>query len=109
MRYMSEETRGVAYPLWERVRRELALRGWSGTLLNQKTGVARSTINKFRTQPRPPQAATVIALAKALDIPVAEALHLAGILTPEEARSAGDLGQAAEKWAQEQDEDEDDA
>lgn len=105
MRYMSEETRGVAYPLWVRVRREIALRGWSLTLLHEKTHVARSTVNKLRSQPRAPHPSTVRALAKALGIPVGEALYLAGILTAEEAQSVGDFEQAAGVWAQEEDED----
>ena len=84
MRYMSQQPRGVAYPFWERVSRERAALGWSWSELHRTTGVARSTISKWKIQPRPPQPATVVAVADALAIPVAEALTLAGVVPDEE-------------------------
>ena len=84
---MSDAARGIAYPLYERVERERVLRGWSSTKLHQETGVSRSTIAKWRTQQRPPQPATVFAVADRLGISRTEALSLAGLLT--DSRQAG--------------------
>jgi transcriptional regulator with XRE-family HTH domain len=80
--------RGVAFPLYERVERERVLRGWSSTQMEDKTGVARQTVGKWRTNPMTPQPGTVNAVADALGIDREEALRLAGILTsgiPEDA------------------------
>jgi transcriptional regulator with XRE-family HTH domain len=48
--------------------------------LHQETGIARNTINAWETQPRPPQARTVMAVADALGMDRIEALQLAGIV-----------------------------
>jgi transcriptional regulator with XRE-family HTH domain len=85
---MSDAVRGIAYPLFVRVERERALRGWSATRLHKETGVSRSTIGKWATQPQPPLASTVNAVADALGIERAEALRLAGILTDPPAAGA---------------------
>jgi transcriptional regulator with XRE-family HTH domain len=81
MCHMPDAVRGIAYPLYQRVERERALRGWSATRLRNETGVSRSTIAKWATQQQPPQPGTVNAVADALGIDRAEALRLAGILT----------------------------
>lgn len=52
--------------------------------LERETGVSRTTINKWKTQPRPPQAATVNTVAATLNIDPVEALQLAGILPTDE-------------------------
>lgn len=86
-----EPTSAPARPLWDRIQTACAERGWNGVRLERESGVARQTVNKWRTQPRPPQAATVNAVARALDIPPDEALRLAGILPADDqhARSVG--------------------
>jgi transcriptional regulator with XRE-family HTH domain len=81
MCHMPDAVRGIAYPLYQRVERERALRGWSATRLRNETGVSRSTVAKWATQQQPPQPGTVNAVADALGIDRAEALRLAGILT----------------------------
>lgn len=81
IRDMPDQARGPAYLLYERVMREMALRGWTKIELARHADVARSSVDKLATQPRPPQAATVNKLADVLGIPRPEALELAGILT----------------------------
>jgi transcriptional regulator with XRE-family HTH domain len=81
MRYMPDAARGIAYLLYQRVNRELALRGWTHVELQRKSGVARSTISNWATGQQPPTPARVNAVADALGIDRAEALRLAGILT----------------------------
>jgi transcriptional regulator with XRE-family HTH domain len=81
MRYMPDAPRGIAYPLYQRVNRELALRGWTHVELQRKSGVARSTVAKWATGQQPPMPDRVNAVADALGIDRAEALRLAGILT----------------------------
>lgn len=78
---MADQARGIALPLFERVSAERAAQGWSWTRLVDRAGVARSTIYKWATNETPPQPATVNAVADVLNIPRAEALRLAGILT----------------------------
>jgi transcriptional regulator with XRE-family HTH domain len=80
MRSMPYMARGIAFPLYERVERERALKGWSSTRLRAESGVSRSTIAKWRTQPNPPLPGTVNAVADALGIGREEALRLAGVL-----------------------------
>jgi transcriptional regulator with XRE-family HTH domain len=81
MRYMPDVQRGIAYPLYQRVGRELALRGWTHVELQRRSGVARSTVSKWATGQQPPLPARVNAVADTLGIDRAEALRLAGILT----------------------------
>lgn len=105
MRYMSDEPRGPAYPLWERVNRERALRRWTWVRLKDETGVARSTVDKWKTQPRSPQAATVLAVTGPLEMDDVLALTLAGILpglNEDETRAVKGFRSAAEKWADEE-------
>jgi len=78
---MSDAKRGIALPLHRRVKQEIALLGWTNTELHARSGVSRSTVEKWATQQQPPQPRTVNAVADALGIPRAEALRLAGILT----------------------------
>lgn len=72
-------TPGIARPLWERVERERRRQGMSTVELSRRTGLARSTINRLKTNVEPPQATTVRALADALEIDRDEALRLAGL------------------------------
>jgi transcriptional regulator with XRE-family HTH domain len=51
--------------------------------LERETGVRRSTVAKWKTSPRTPQAATVNAVARVLGIDLTEALRLAGVIPPE--------------------------
>src|ERR1035441_3666217 len=68
LRYMSDMPRGIAYPLYERVKREMALQGWTATRMRRESGIARGTQAKWRTQARPPLASTVVAVADALGL-----------------------------------------
>lgn len=62
-----------------RVLVELARQGISKNQLHQRSGVARNTIDNWATQPKPPQAGTVAAVADVLGIPREEAAKLAGL------------------------------
>lgn len=84
LHYMPDDARGIAYPLYVRVQRELALRGITTVELREKTGVARSTITNWRHVEQTPQPRTVNKVADYLGIPREEALRLAGILTDED-------------------------
>ena len=104
---MSGNQRGIAYPLWERVERERALKGWSSTRLHSETGISRSTVAKLATQPRPPLPSTVNALADALGIGRETALRLAGVLTdarerlsapPEDDDALPEMTRAERRW-----------
>lgn len=77
---MSDIPRGIAYPLYARVKREMALQGWTATRLRKESGIARSTLAKWEKQPRPPLASTVISVADALGLDRLTTLRLAGIL-----------------------------
>ena len=81
---MREPRSAPARPFWDRIQTVCATRGWSTVRLERESGVSRTTINKWKTQPRKPLAATVNAVADALDIDRVEALELAGILNAEE-------------------------
>ena len=58
-----------------------ALKGWTKAELSDRSGVARSTIDGWARNPRPPQARSVVAVADTLGIDRAEAVRLAGIVT----------------------------
>lgn len=59
---------------------ELRTQRRSKNWLHQRSGVARTTIDGWATQPQPPQARTVAAVAEVLKVPEDEALRLAGVL-----------------------------
>lgn len=82
IRYMAGRGEGVAARLYERVNHERAKKGWTWARLQKETGVARSTVLKWRSQPNPPQPASVNAVSDALGIARDEALFLAGIIAP---------------------------
>jgi hypothetical protein len=71
--------RGPAAPWYDRVVAELAQQGQSKSWLNRRSGVSRATIENWATQPKPPQAGTVAAVADVLRIPREEAARLAGL------------------------------
>lgn len=96
IRYVPGQHQGIAYPLYQRVQREMALRGWTATYLESVSGVRRSTLDNLKRQVRPPQARTVNALADCLGIDREEALRLAGIWT--EMPPPGTPGFVAEHW-----------
>jgi transcriptional regulator with XRE-family HTH domain len=58
----------------------LALKGMTKAELTDRSGVAKSTIDKWAVNPRKPQAAKVNAVADALGIPRERALRLAGVI-----------------------------
>jgi transcriptional regulator with XRE-family HTH domain len=69
-----------ALPLYRRITAELRAKGMTKTQLHQRSGVARSTIEDWKTQPRPPLPSTVNAIADALAIDRTEAQRLAGLI-----------------------------
>lgn len=69
-----------ARPWYLRALEEASLRGWSKAELCERAGVARTTLDKWETNPRKPQARSVNAVADALGIPRSEALQLAGVI-----------------------------
>lgn len=81
--------RAPAAPFHAAVMQALKTRGMTKAQLHQKSGVARSTIDTWKAQPRPPQAATVLAVADVLEIDRGEALRLAGVLADTKAAAEG--------------------
>lgn len=77
---MNAERSAPARPLYERVENIRATQGWTKTKLAEITGLPRSTIERWRDQPRRPLPETVVQAADALGINRDEALALAGIL-----------------------------
>lgn len=80
---MTQKAPPPARPLYERVIREVSLRGWTKTELSERSGVARTTIDNWSTNRRKPQPKAVNAVADVLGIDREEAHVLAGIVTPE--------------------------
>lgn len=70
---------GVAHALWNRVETERLNNGLTRIELAERTGLARSTIDRLKTGRRTPQPETVRALATELDIDLTEAFELAGL------------------------------
>lgn len=70
-----------ARPFFELVEATLNRQGKTKAWLAQRSKVNRNTINNWGTQPRPPQAANVLAVADALGIEHDRALRLAGLRT----------------------------
>lgn len=68
-----------AAPLYEAVAAALETTGMTKVQLHQRSGIARSTIDGWKTAARPPHAATVLAVAKVVGIEAEEALRLAGL------------------------------
>jgi transcriptional regulator with XRE-family HTH domain len=73
--------RAPAKPWYDLVVETIALRGWSKTELAERAEIARSTIDEWQRNLRPPQAAKVNAVADVLGIDRAQALRLAGVIT----------------------------
>lgn len=82
---MDESRTAPGRPLWERLERIRLSNGWNKVRLAREAGVDRTTIDKWRYQPRSPQPPTVKIVAGNLGIDAEEALRLAGISTPGEA------------------------
>lgn len=70
-----------ALPWYELVVKTIALKGWTKAQLTERSGIHRSTIENWRTNPRPPQARAVNSVADVLGIDRARALRLAGVIT----------------------------
>lgn len=68
-----------ARPLFELVEQTLARQGKTKTWLSGRANVSRATLNNWRTAPRTPQAASVLAVADVLGIDHEKALRLAGL------------------------------
>jgi transcriptional regulator with XRE-family HTH domain len=77
---MTAERSAPARPLYERVENIRATNGWTKTRLAKVTGLPRTTLERWRDQPRRPLPETVVQVADALGINRDEALTLAGIL-----------------------------
>lgn len=75
-----------ARPWYDLVIETIALKGWTKAQLADRSGVSRPTVDNWRTNPKPPQARSVNAVADALGIPREHALRLAGVIAgPSEA------------------------
>jgi transcriptional regulator with XRE-family HTH domain len=81
--------RAPAAPLHDLVLTTLKEQGRSQNWLHKRTGVSRNTITSWKTQPRPPQAGTVLTIADALGIDRGEALRLAGVMSDTKAAIEG--------------------
>ena len=71
-----------AAPLYEAVTDALKRIGMTKVQLHQRSGVARSTIDGWKTRMTPPHAATVLNVARVVGIEDDEALRLAGLKGP---------------------------
>lgn len=76
---MSDSGLPPARRLWERIERERNERRWTTLDLEQRSGIPRSTVNRWKTAKRSPLADTVIPIADAFGIPRRELLQLAGL------------------------------
>ncbi|MFI7608698.1 helix-turn-helix domain-containing protein [Micromonospora sp. NPDC049366] len=77
------ERRGAAYQLWLRVEEYLSNNiEVTKTELARRTRLSRPTIDRLRDGRRPPERATVRAIADAIDLDYDEALQLAGYPGP---------------------------
>lgn len=72
--------RSPARPWYDLVIETIALKGWTKAQLSERSSVSRPAIDNWRTNPKPPQARSVNAVADALGIPRNRALRLAGII-----------------------------
>lgn len=81
--YMSADAIPPARAWSQLVTETVALKGWTKAELADRSGVARSTIDGWESNPRPPQAKKVNAVADVLGIDRARALRLAGIIAPQ--------------------------
>lgn len=79
---MTQDRPPPARPWHDLVTREIALRGWTKTELSERSGVARTTIDNWRTNSRRPSAKAVNAVADVLSVDRARAHALAGITEP---------------------------
>lgn len=77
---MDQGQKAPALPLWELIETIRADRGWTWTQLARVAGVHRTTIDKWRHQPRSPHPPTVKQAAEGLGIDIQEAMKLAGIV-----------------------------
>ena len=93
---MTEQTRAPARPLYDRLRRIQLENGWTSKQLADRAGIARGTIDNWKTQPRSPLPSTVKDVAARLGIPYREALELAGIDVAETAQAERIRGRLAE-------------
>lgn len=75
-RYMSDRAPAAAFHA--AIKAALDQMGRTQVWLSKETGIPRSTLNAWKTQPRPPYAKTVIRVADALGMDRNEALRLAG-------------------------------
>jgi transcriptional regulator with XRE-family HTH domain len=91
---MSTTERGPAAALWDLIEQKRIQKGLNVSEPARLAGVGRSTLINLPTITRPPFPATVIALARVLDIDLHDALKLVGLqaanIPPDhEAKSAG--------------------
>ncbi|MBM0274102.1 helix-turn-helix domain-containing protein [Micromonospora tarensis] len=92
---VEQSERGPAYNFWARVKSEQATRGWSDSELFRQSGVTRNTINGLKTRKRV-EAATVNAIADALDIPRDKAHVLAGLVPSDDEQPDTEAADARE-------------
>ena len=79
---MTREAYPPARPWYNFILREIAQRSWTKTELSDRSGVARTTIDNWRTNRRSPTDGTVNDVADVLGIDRAAAHDLAGVIDP---------------------------
>lgn len=74
--------RPPALPWWKHLEALRLEKGWTRSQLAQRAGVARSTVDGWKTNPRPPLVTTITEVADRLEIDRRDALRLAGLTAP---------------------------
>lgn len=97
---MTRGKKPPALPWWEHLEQLRLREGWSRTQLATKAGVARTTIDAWKTAPRAPLNTTITEVAARLEIDRDEALWLAGITRPqsEDEDPSDRLDRLYEEW-----------
>lgn len=72
--------------LWTFLDERLQAKGWKPADLARASGVSESRISAWKNHGTPPNFASVLAVAKALDEPLVRVLVEAGMITKDEAR-----------------------
>lgn len=82
---------GVARPFWERVVARMVELDMTQREVVERSGVAATTINGWRTGSRKPSARPIHLVADVLDIPRSEADRLAGLVPPARTGTSDDV------------------
>lgn len=78
---MSDSGLPPAHELWKRVEDERNKRGWTTVELQERSGVDRSTVSRWKTAKQSPLPEKVNALADAFGLPREDLLVVAGLIS----------------------------